>query len=154
MASPSTFIATEATIQFITRSAATTPQSRFRPTDCSRRRSSLTSSLGHHRDAGAEDVGLAGLRPLAVDARDVLDEMAHDVAVARDLIVALADTRIGEAVARPLPARDVEGRESRHGLGALSAARERSEPRQEHLDDPRIARRDVRKARPVVRGRA
>src|SRR5215207_3696522 len=101
-----------------------------------KRRTCFTGSLRHHRHARSEDVEVAGLVPGRVDAWDVRDEMAEDVAVPRHLVIALADARV---------------REAGHRLGAVAAAGERAEAREEHLDDPRVARRDVGVAGPVVR---
>src|SRR5919199_3741520 len=111
-------------------------------------------SPGHGSDARAERVQVARLAAGAgVDGLDVLDEVPDDVAgvVVGHRVVAVALARVGEALDRAGPPRDVEGREVRDRHRGAAAAAEGAEGRQEYMEHAGIARWDVWKAAPVVR---
>src|SRR3954469_13935406 len=111
-------------------------------------------SPGHCRDARAEGVQVARLAAGAgVDVLDVLDEVPDDVAgvVVGHRVVAPALTRVCEPLAGAGPARDVEDGEVGDRHSGAAAPAEGTEGRQEDVEEPRIARWNVREAAPVVR---
>src|SRR5262245_27761260 len=79
--------------------------------------------------------------------------MADDVSgvVVRHRVVAVALTWIRKAAPRRGPARDVERRELQHGDGPAPVAAEGPVGNDEDVEDPRIARVEVRELAPVVR---
>src|SRR3954447_25773806 len=114
-------------------------------------------SAGHHRNTGPEGAQVARLRAAArVEGLDVLDEVADDVAgvVVGHRVVPVALAWVVEALPLPGPPRDVERREVGHGHGGAAVPTERTERRQHDLQNPRVARIEVRELAPSVRGRA
>src|SRR4051794_7654143 len=114
-------------------------------------------SAGHDRNTGPEGAQVTRLRAAArVEGLDVLDEVADDVAgvVVRHRIVAVALAWVVEALALRGPPRDVERREVGHGHGGAAVPAERTERRQHDLQDPGVARIEVRELAPAVRGGA
>src|SRR3989442_8438869 len=109
------------------------------------------SLFREHSHARAESGHVAGRLPATarVEGVDVLDEVADDVTGLRR-VVAVALTRVVEAVPVPRPACDVEGREPDDRDGVVAVALERAEWGQEHVDDPGIALRKVGERSPVV----
>src|SRR5436190_8550328 len=95
-------------------------------------------------EAGRDCVLVAGIRRGCPALRlDVRDEVADDVALATRVVVGAAvglGARVAEARALALPACDVERREAGDGDGRVAGPAERSERRQQQLDDPRIGR--------------
>src|SRR4051812_3334433 len=106
-------------------------------------------SAGHDGDAAAKRRAVArSAAGAGVERVDVLDEVADDVALVLDGVVALVLARAA------VPAGEVERGEADDGKACVAAAGERAERRQDELDDAGVAGRDVRVARPVVGGRA
>src|SRR4051812_49120816 len=112
-------------------------------------------SAGHDRNTGPEGVQVARRRAAArVEGLDVLDEVADDVAgvVIGHRVVPVALTWVVEALPLPGPARHVERGEVGHGHSRASVAAEGAERRQHDLQDPRVARIEVRELAPAIRG--